>query len=119
MTAVLDPKAANKLAKICGLLGSDHAGERAAAAALADRMVRELGLRWADVISVPLVPADPISTDSVAWQDALDTCLEHIEELDARSRTFLRSLSKWRGPPSPKQLDWLFDIYARVRRGAA
>jgi len=117
VTSVLDPKATDRLAKLCGMLGSAHDGERAAAAALADRMVSELGLTWHDVISVPLVPADPISADSVTWQEALDVCLEHIHELDARSQAFVRSLARWRGPPSAKQLDWLFDVYARVDGG--
>jgi hypothetical protein len=78
-------------------------------------MVRSLGLRWADVISVPLVPADSVSPVSVSWQDALDVCLEHIHELDQRSRAFVQSLARWRGPPSQKQADWLRDIYERVR----
>jgi hypothetical protein len=117
MTIVLNPKATDRLAKLCGLLGSDNAGERATAAALADRMIRELGLRWTDVISVPLVPAEPISPHDVSWQDALDVCLDRVDELDPRSRAFLQSLSRWRGEPSSKQLDWLFDIYARVHRG--
>jgi hypothetical protein len=112
VTAVLDPKATQKLAKLCGMLGSDHAGERAAAAAKADDMVRALGLRWADVISVPLVPA---GHEEVSWQEALEVCLGHISELDARSQAFVRSLAKWRGPPSEKQVDWLRDIYERVR----
>ena len=40
-----------RLAKICGLFGSDHAGERAGAAAAADRLVRQAGLRWPDILS--------------------------------------------------------------------
>jgi hypothetical protein len=117
VTAVLDPRASSKLAKICGLLGSDHPGERAAAAAKADEMVRSLGLRWADVIGVPLVPADSISADDVNWRDALEVCIEHVDELDPRSRAFVRVLAKWRGPPSEKQLQWLFDLYERVHGG--
>jgi hypothetical protein len=114
VTAVLDPKLTDRLAKICGLLGSDHAGKRAAAAAKADALVRSFGLRWTDVISVPLVPADSVSPDSVSWQDALAVCLDNIHDLDPRSRAFVQSLSRWRGEPSARQLDWLFDIYARV-----
>jgi hypothetical protein len=116
VTVVIDPKATNKLAKVCGMFGSDHAGERAAAAALADRMVRELGLQWTDIISVPLVPAESVSADSVSWQDALDVCLDHVHELDPRSRAFVQSLARWRGEPSEKQLVWLLDIYGRVHR---
>jgi hypothetical protein len=117
MTAVLDPRATRKLTKIAGMFGSAHDGERAAAAALADRLVRELGLQWADIISVPLVPADPIGTDDIDWQQALKICLGNIDELDQRSRAFIQSLSRWRGQPSQKQVDWLRDIYARVAGG--
>jgi hypothetical protein len=42
----------DRLAKLCGMFGSAHAGERAAAAAKADQLVRNLGLTWFDVPSV-------------------------------------------------------------------
>jgi hypothetical protein len=41
---------AQRLAKLCGMFGSDHAGERATAALKADRLVRDQGLTWPDVI---------------------------------------------------------------------
>ena len=42
MSATLPDVERGKLVKICGMLGSDHDGERAAAK-LADDMLRELG----------------------------------------------------------------------------
>jgi hypothetical protein len=42
MTALLDPRLADKLAKLCGLFSSDHDGERASAAAMADKMLVDL-----------------------------------------------------------------------------
>ena len=42
-----------RLVKLCGIFGSDHAGERANAAAAADRLVRQAGLRWPDVLILP------------------------------------------------------------------
>jgi hypothetical protein len=50
MGTTLDAPAADRLAKILGLLGSDHSGERDAAAQAAHKLVRGLGLSWADVI---------------------------------------------------------------------
>ena len=47
----LDHATAERLAKLCGLLGSDHAGERSTAAAKADALIRSRGLRWTDVIA--------------------------------------------------------------------
>jgi hypothetical protein len=39
--SVLDPQSAARLVKLCGMLGSEHDGERAAAAFKADRMLRD------------------------------------------------------------------------------
>ena len=39
-----------KLAKILGMLGSAHEGERAAAAALASKMLADAGLTWFDLL---------------------------------------------------------------------
>ena len=41
----------DKLAKLLGLLSSEHAGERASAGAIADRLVREAGLTWSAVVA--------------------------------------------------------------------
>ena len=46
-----DSKAAEKLAKICGLLTSPHDGERAAAALLASQLIAGMGTSWRDVIT--------------------------------------------------------------------
>jgi hypothetical protein len=54
--ALLDPHSADRLRKLCGMLGSDHDGERAAAARAADKLVRGLGLTWHQVIAPPIVP---------------------------------------------------------------
>jgi hypothetical protein len=51
--AVLTPEAADRLAKLCGMFGSNHDGERAAAALKADQLVRQNGLTWHDVIVMP------------------------------------------------------------------
>lgn len=40
-----------RLVKLLGMMGSAHDGERASAAALANRLVRDAGLQWDDVIA--------------------------------------------------------------------
>jgi hypothetical protein len=106
--------------KLVKLLASDKPGEVAAAAAALNRVIIVAGhdIHWlANIVEgalqVPLVPGAPGDED-VSWQEALAHCLDHIHELDPRSQAFLRSLSRWRGEPSQKQLYWLLDIYARV-----
>ena len=84
MTA-LDPHAANKLAKLCGLFGSDHDGERAAAAAKADQLIRSHGLRWADVIAPP-VPTE--TTDRIRF------ALGHIDLLSRWEHGFLLGIRR-------------------------
>jgi hypothetical protein len=50
-----------KMKKVCGMLGSDHAGERAAAAHQATRLLLAAGLTWSDLVAMaarpPLSPA--------------------------------------------------------------
>lgn len=45
----LDDATRAKLGKIMRMLGSDHAGERAAAAAKADALLRAAGTTWAEI----------------------------------------------------------------------
>ena len=48
----LAPEKREKLVKILGLLSSEHMGERASAGAMAQRIVTEAGLQWADVVTI-------------------------------------------------------------------
>ena len=54
----LPPAAAAKFAKVCGLLGSDHDGERSTAAYQATKILRANGMTWADIVA-PARPAAP------------------------------------------------------------
>jgi hypothetical protein len=45
--AMLNPETAERLAKILGMLGSDHAGERSAASLAAHRLLKEATLNLA------------------------------------------------------------------------
>jgi hypothetical protein len=60
MKGALDPAKADRLAKILGLLGSDHDGERAAAGLKADQLLRESGLTWREVIIAPPIAPEPL-----------------------------------------------------------
>lgn len=57
--AALAPELAERLVKICGRLGSDFDGERAAAGLLASRLIADHGLTWGDVIGSTMVVAKP------------------------------------------------------------
>jgi hypothetical protein len=103
MTALLDPAALDKLAKVCGLFSSAHEGERASAAALADKMVRASGLTWADLIA-PRFPVEQQIGVALAGRDALSRW----------ERGFLYSINGKR-TLTPKQRDLLDGIAAKAR----
>ena len=109
---VLDPQSAVRLVKLCGMLGSQHDGERAAADLKADQLVRGLGLTWGDLI----VPPDtvPLRND---WRRMAKYCNRCRGQLSARDRAFIEAMLHWRGEPTERQQQWLIDIYARLNRG--
>jgi hypothetical protein len=100
----LAPEVVDRLIKLLGMLGSVHAGERAAAGLKADQLVRQHRLQWRDVIAPPLAP-------QVHWREQICHCLDHVHLLNARERNFIGTLLMWRGTPTPRQLAWLDKIY--------
>ena len=108
--ALLNPQNANHLAKLLGMLGSDHAGEVAVAGRKAHAFIRRLGLTWAYVIYCP--------PDS--WRQMAADCSKHESLLNEWERDFLDNLCRLRRLPSDRQLAVLELIYSRLhRRGAA
>lgn len=103
--ALVTPQLHDRLAKLCGLFGSEHDGERAEAARQADGLIRRHGLTWRDVIFQP----------AAEWQHMAKTCAEHLRELSDKEIRFVLAMQKWRRPPSDAQLAWLRDIYERVQ----
>ena len=111
MNALLDPTAAERLAKLCGMFGSHHVGERATAAALADKLVREQGLTWGDVIL-------PKATDT-SIEDLIDFAVRNgAGVLDPWQKGFLRGI-RGRQHLTEKQLAKLDEIVDLVSRRAA
>ena len=58
MTALVDLQ---RLARVCGLLGSEHDGEALAAARQAEKIRKRMGLTWAELLVPSIRPraADP------------------------------------------------------------
>src|SRR3954454_19865719 len=107
------------------MLGSMHDGEIAAAGRQAERIRREAGLSWGELLSgngdaeIRLLQAerdalrqklarvragqsdDWIEPDSV--DEAIERCLDFEEYLTDWERDFLPSLAGWRGRLTPKQ----------------
>ena len=112
MTAVLSAADADKLAKILGMLGSDHAGERDVAGRKACDLVQSLGLTWPDVIR----PGPPPRWLPVRSPHALAAqCAKFPAVLTTWECQFLAEIAALPRPPSAKQLSILQKIAVRAR----
>ena len=104
-----------RLARLLGMLGSDHAGERDNAARAAHRLVQQHGITWFDVIIAPvnlrLSTDDPLArftTCAEACTFALAPPMLTQWEFD-----FLRNVASF-SKLSPKQLDTLRRLVTRA-----
>ena len=110
MTAALDQRTADRLAKLLGMLGSDQAGERAAAAAKADQLIRQHGLQWADVVA----PATA-STSDTSVESIIDFALAHGRSLLTDWEVdFLHGVRSQRKPVTQNQIRKLRQIAEKV-----
>jgi hypothetical protein len=81
------------------MFGSDHDGERAAAAAKADKIVRGAGLTWAQILTPPQAggktyPAGEPGQPS--WRGDLALAQRHLSICSAWERTFIASIARQR-----------------------
>ena len=106
--SALDPSTADRLAKLCGLFGSDHDGERATAAAMAHKLLRQRGLSWQQII-IPPSPMAPLTIEQM-----IDAALSRPDLLDAWEHGFIRGI-RGRQFLTQKQLNKLRDIAEKVR----
>ena len=118
MPEPLSPDEHRKLIGVLSRLGSDFDGERAAAALLASRMVRDRGLAWDDLISRSAVAPIPSQPAGNTWRVEVDLCLQHFGLLSQWERDFLRSL-QGRGNVTPGQLDKVREIATDLRKRRA
>jgi hypothetical protein len=110
-TMPLAPDLAAKLAKVLGMLGSDHDGEVAAAGRRANALIKNAGLTWAQVIRP--------GGSRRCWRslspgaDCAALCLLWPEALTDWEAAFCRSIAG-RHRISPKQTDVLERIARKV-----
>jgi hypothetical protein len=118
VTALVDLQ---RLARVCGLLGSDHDGEALAAARQAEKLRQKVGLTW-DELLVPSIrqrSADPPPDDLTDWRWACHFCLERYRWLTSWELDFVATVARYQKPPSAKQLIILHRLVARCRNAAA
>lgn len=81
---MLKPATLTKLNRIAGMFGSSHAGERAAAALAAHRLVSGQGLSWWDVLSSGVRPRLPGGQKVVIR--AHEIGIDHADAAESRMR---------------------------------
>src|ERR1043165_884716 len=96
-----------RLAKLLGMLGSEHDGEVVTAARHADALVRRAGLTWRDVVAAN--DEQPQLVDRVGFGDANEIrfCLRHRYRLSEWEKTFLESIREKGAPLSTRQRNCL------------
>jgi hypothetical protein len=101
----LDPYTAARLAKLCGMFGSLHAGERATAAVMADALRRQHGLTWQQIIFERQGDGD--TSDKLAF------LVENQDLFDDWQRKFVRNVSRFK-KLSEKQIEKIAEIFEQV-----
>lgn len=129
MPGSLDPTTATRLAKICGLLGSDQDGERSAAAWQATKLLRSQGLTWTDVFTPALPPPSRPQPRPAYQHPTYHTPVAvHVAKAEWAQR-FPDRLTPWeakfladlrlRRSLTPKQASVLDGILAKMPRAGA
>jgi hypothetical protein len=131
MTPALPSAARERLVKLCGLLTSDHDGERATAARMATDLLRQHRLTWRELLTTQ-GPCPTCAAREAAeqerhgwtgededwtrgpWRTVVRRCSLHNDLLTEWEVGFLASLQRRRWPPTPRQQDVLDRIADRV-----
>lgn len=130
MTGKIERACREKLRRLLPRLASDSDGEVIATVRGLDRMLRSNGLDWHDLAAaICSTDAAPASSDiagpmsqAMDWRSLAYWCRDVAgRHLAAKEQSFVLSMCRNidRGrQPSPKQGEWLRDIYARYARAA-
>jgi hypothetical protein len=128
MTASLTADQRQKLARVLGMLGSGHSGERDAAALAAHRLVQGAGCTWQDILTPkvehqrwkpepewdePEPDWPPPRPTFTTWRRTAASLLSRPDLLTAWEISFLQSINE-RFSLSPRQFEVLADIVRRV-----
>jgi hypothetical protein len=118
VTALVDLQ---RLARVCGLLGSDHDGEALAAARQAEKIRKKVGLTWEELLvpSIRQRSKDLPPEDLTDWRWACHFCLERYQWLTSWELDFVATIARYKKAPSAKQMAILQRLVARCRNAAA
>jgi hypothetical protein len=105
----------DKLIRILGMLGSAHDGEVLSAARQAQRLVREAGLTWEEILTIPAPRVLVLPTAPSTWQEKILDCLDAEDAaLSDWERGFLLSVRARGKPLTEKQRQIVDRIYSGI-----
>jgi hypothetical protein len=120
VTTPWNEEAAKHLAKLCGMFGSNFAGERENAARLANMFVKSRGLTWDQVIRPSLQEArqqpPPLhpTPQPAEWYQMAAFCWRNSTHLNDKEYGLIASILDRSSQPTPKQMKWLRDITRKL-----
>ena len=112
------------IAKLLRLLTSDKPGEIVASVHALRRVLGSANLDLHDLANVvefaarreaPQVASATADDDDA--REMIRCCRECSELLSAKELAFVRSMAKWRGEPTKRQMAWLSSLYERCMKG--
>jgi hypothetical protein len=109
----------SRLARVLGKMGSSFDAEVLTAAKLANRMVRDAGMTWPEVLAVQADPEKPVDVFAdwpARWQGAIALCQRSAGLTKDWDRQFVATLACYQHRPSDKQLAILREVTERVLR---
>lgn len=105
-----------RLSRLCGMFGSQFEGERATAAAMADKLLKESGLTWSDVLSQPQPQEEPRAQKDRSQHQAMAAWILANKRtfLSDWEISFLNSLVHWKTLSAKQKavFDRIFDKVA-------
>ncbi len=110
--------------KLVRLLGSDKDHEALGAARALKRVLTSVKLDLHDLANVVEfaarreAPQVALATaDDDAAREMIKCCCEYSDLLSAKELAFVRSMTKWHGQPTDRQMAWLSSLYERCMKG--
>ncbi len=113
MNAILPASTRRRLAKLLGLLGSEHIGERDAAGLAAHHLMLQCGLTWEDLLAPTPVKREPLFGK---WRTTCAELAKRQDKMRPWERKFVADLAAF-PRISTKQRYVLEEIAGRVLGG--
>jgi hypothetical protein len=106
-----------RLIAILGMLGSDQAGERAAAGLKAEELRKKLDLSWDQIIPEKSDGSAKQKRGRSDWEEKIEECAKHMDMLSEWEQGFVENMMMWDGAPTPRQKAVIDRILRTIEKG--